>query len=101
MRSTSSTFAVSMMIGVGSLAARSRRQIDRPSSPGSIRSSTIRSIGLARQHPVQRLCVLGQQHVEAFLGQVAAQQVADAGVVVDDDDAVGAALAGAVHRCDS
>ena len=28
------------MIGVMSLAARSRRQIDRPSSPGSIRSST-------------------------------------------------------------
>ena len=33
-----------MMIGVTSLAARRRRQIDRPSSPGSIRSSTIRSI---------------------------------------------------------
>ena len=39
---------------------------------------------LAREHAVQRLGVLGQQHVEAFLGQVAAQQVADAGVVIDD-----------------
>ena len=87
-----------MMIGVRSLAARRRRQIDRPSSPGSIRSSTIRSIGLARQQAVQRLGVFGQQDLEAFLGQVAAQQVADAGVVVDDDDAVRAGVGGRVHR---
>jgi hypothetical protein len=47
---------------------------------------------LARHQPVQRLAVLGQQDVETFLAQVAAQQVADAGVIVEDDDAV---LAGA------
>ena len=45
--------------------------------------------GLARQHAVQRLGVFGQQDLEAFLRQVAAQQVADARIVVDDDDAVG------------
>ncbi|MNN86596.1 hypothetical protein D3C81_2040310 [compost metagenome] len=32
-----------MMIGVWSLAPRRRRQMDRPSSPGIIRSSTSRS----------------------------------------------------------
>ena len=44
MRSTSSPLAVSMMIGVLSPAARRRRHTDRPSSPGIIRSSTIRSM---------------------------------------------------------
>ena len=47
---------------------------------------------LARHQPVQGLAVLGQEDVEAFLAQIAAQQVADAGVVVEDDDTV---LAGA------
>ena len=61
---------------------------------------------LARQHQVQHdqvdvsrvstrfsaLAVFGQQHFEALLREVAAQQVADAGVVVDDDDAVGAGV---------
>jgi hypothetical protein len=52
---------------------------------------------LAREHAVQRLGVLGQQDVEAFLGQVAPQQVADARVVVDDHDAVGAGVGGRAH----
>ena len=42
-RSTSSPLAVSMMMGVRSLAARSRRMIESPSSPGSIWSRMIRS----------------------------------------------------------
>src|SRR3954454_8932751 len=46
MRSISSLFAVSMTIGIG-VAARRRRQRLRPSSPGSIRSSTIRTIRLS------------------------------------------------------
>ena len=43
MRSTSSPFAVSITIGVSSLAPRSRRMIDSPSSPGIIRSRISRS----------------------------------------------------------
>ena len=85
-----------MMIGVRSLAARRRRQIDRPSSPGSIRSSTIRSTVSRVSTRFSALRVFGQQDFEAFLGQVAAQQVADAGVVVDDDDAVRAGVAAVV-----
>jgi len=57
--------------------------------------------GFAGQQAVQRLGVLGQQHLEAFLRQVAAQQVADAGVVVDDDHAVGARVGSSVHEGDS
>ncbi len=43
MRSTSSPLAVSITIGVLSLAPRSRRMIDSPSSPGIIRSRISRS----------------------------------------------------------
>mmetsp|Transcript_21671 Transcript_21671/g.84405 ORF Transcript_21671/g.84405 Transcript_21671/m.84405 type:complete len:428 (+) Transcript_21671:1981-3264(+) len=53
---------------------------------------------LAGELLVQGPAVLGQQHLEAFLGEVAPQQVADAGVVVDDEDAVGACARAAVHR---
>jgi hypothetical protein len=52
---------------------------------------------VACHHAVQRLGVLGQQHLEALLRQVAAQQVADAGVVVDDEDAVGPGVGRGVH----
>jgi hypothetical protein len=52
---------------------------------------------LASQHPVQRLRVLGEEHLEALLRQVAPQQVADAGVVVDDDNAVRARRGRGVH----
>ena len=97
MRSTSSPLAVSMMIGVRSLAARRRRQIDRPSSPGSIRSSTIRSTVSRVSMRFSALRVLGEQDLEAFLRQVAAQQVADARVVVDDGDAVRALVGGGAH----
>jgi len=46
MRSLSSDRAVSINTGTGSAArVRSSRQIDNPSSPGSITSSTIRSTG--------------------------------------------------------
>jgi hypothetical protein len=45
---------------------------------------------VAQQDAIERLAVLGHDHFEPFLRQVAAQQVADAGVVVDDHDLVGA-----------
>ena len=97
MRSTSSTLAVSMMIGVTSLAARRRRQIDRPSSPGQHQVEHDQVDGLASQQAVQRLGIFGEQDFEAFLGQVAAQQVADACIVVDDHHAVGAGIGGCIH----
>jgi hypothetical protein len=54
--------------------------------------------GLSRLQPVQRLGVLGQQHLEPFLGEVAPQQVSDAGiVVVDDDDTVRAGVGVGAH----
>jgi hypothetical protein len=62
-----------MMMGVTSLAARRRRQIDRPG-----------------EQPVQGLGVFCQQDFEAFLSQIAAEQVADSSVVVNNDNAVGA-----------
>ena len=43
---------------------------------------------VAQQDAVERLAVFGHDDLEAFLRQVAAQQVADAGVVVDDHDLV-------------
>jgi hypothetical protein len=48
-------------------------------------------VGRFAQHQaVERLAVLGQDDFEAFLGQVAAQQVADARIVIDHQDLVGA-----------
>ena len=54
--------------------------------------------GLARQQAVQRLRILGQQHLGAFLRQVAAQQVANAGIIIDDDDPIRAGVGGCIHR---
>src|SRR5664279_2268361 len=54
--------------------------------------------GLARQQAVERLGVFGQQHLETLLRQIASQQVANTGIIVDDDDAVRAGVGGRVHR---
>ena len=53
---------------------------------------------LAGEQPVQRLGVLGEQDLEAFLGEVAAQQVANAGIIIDDDDPIRAGVGSCVHR---
>ena len=88
MRSTSSTLAVSMMIGVtvvgGAQAAADRQAV----FAGQHQVEHDQVDGLARQQAVQRLGVFGEQDLEAFLGQVAAQQVANAGIIVDDDDPI-------------
>jgi hypothetical protein len=97
MRSTSSTLAVSMMIGVVSLLARRRRQIDRPSSPGSIRSSTIRSIVSRVITRFRALESSASRTSKPFLGEVASQQVADTGVIVDHDHTVGSLIGGGIH----
>ena len=54
--------------------------------------------GVAQQDAVQRLAVFRHHDLEAFLGQVTAQQVADAGVVVNDQNLV-SALGGLCHGC--
>src|SRR6185369_6517926 len=47
-------------------------------------------VGRFAQHEaVQGFPVLGQDDLESFLGQIAAQEVADSGVIVDDEDLVG------------
>ena len=60
--------------------------MDRPSSPGIIKSSTIRSMVSRSRMRCQRLAVLGLKHLKAFLGEVTAQQLPDAGVVVNYQD---------------
>ena len=86
MRSTSSPLAVSMMIGVqvvgGAQAAADRQAV----LAGQHQVEHDQVDGLARHQAVERLAVLGEHDLEAFLRQVAAQQVADARVVVDDED---------------
>src|SRR5262249_23379961 len=52
---------------------------------------------LAGEDAVQRLGVFGQQGLEPFLGEVAAQEIPDARVVVDHDDAVGSSVGGRIH----
>jgi hypothetical protein len=52
---------------------------------------------LAGLDTVQRLGVFGQQHLESFLRQIAAQQVANTGVVIDDDNAIGSRVGRGVH----
>ncbi len=47
---------------------------------------------IALQHPVERLAVFGQDDFEAFLHQVAAQQVADSDVVVQHQNFVRAGI---------
>src|SRR5690606_22887420 len=53
--------------------------------------------GFAQQDAIERLAILGNHDLEAFLGQVAAQQVADTCVVIDDQDLVGAIVVGCDH----
>ena len=94
MRSTSSPLAVSMMIGVRSLAERRRRQMDRPSSPGIIKSSTIRSTVSRNKMRLSGFTVFGHHDLKTFLRQVAAQQITNAGIVIYDQNFVGAVACG-------
>ena len=59
----------------------------RPSSPGSIRSSTTQVVALARELLVHRRRVGHRLDLVAFAAEVAHQQVAQALVVVDHEDA--------------
>ena len=44
--------------------------------------------GFPLQDPVEGATIFGQQDVKTLLRQITAQQVTDAGVVIDDDDFV-------------
>ena len=91
MRSDSSALAVSMMIGMAAVVASARiaRQSCRPSSPGSIRSSTTRS-GVSRlicgMTSRPDATSVGQ---EAGLFQVMLEQAPDVGIVFGDEDPCG------------
>jgi hypothetical protein len=86
-----------MMIGVRSFA-RAQAPADRQTvfaREHQIEDDQVH--GLACQHAIERLRVLGQEHLESLLRQVAAQQVPDAGIIVDDGDAIGAGVGGSAH----
>jgi len=74
MRSTSSPFAVSMMMGTVFFPPRSRRQIDRPSSPGSIRSKHQQIDALAAEQLVHARRIRYGYARRTLLGQIALQQ---------------------------
>ena len=84
----SSSRAVSMMIGTV-LRARRRLQTSRPSSPGSIRSSTTRSAALLREG-VERLLAVARLHdpVTVALERVA-EQLLHGFLVVHEEDGRG------------
>ena len=89
MRSTSSPLAVSMMIG-RAVVGGAQAPADRQAVLAGHHQVEHDQVGRFAQHQaVERLAVLGQDDLEALLGQIAAQQVADAGVVVNDQDLVG------------
>jgi hypothetical protein len=54
----------------------------------------------ALQKAVHRAAVLCHEHLESLLTQVAAQQVTDAGVVIDDEQAGGTSSRLRAHRCE-
>lgn len=79
----SSVRAVSIRIGPG-YSERTRRQIERPSSPGSIRSRTTRSGSRARI-PIDAVGPVGLEgHAEAVGLQVIAGQLGQALIILDD-----------------
>ena len=98
MRSTSSPFAVSMMIGTVSPAPRRRRQTDKPvlARQHQVEHQQVRRIAL--QLAVELRRVGKRRDLEALLGQVARQQVAQAHVVVDDEDLRGRSLCSCAIR---
>jgi hypothetical protein len=78
-----------MMIGravVGGAQAAADRQ---PVLAGHHQIEHDQVRGLAEHQAIQRLAVLRQDHFEAFLRQIAAEQVADAALVIHHQDLVG------------
>ena len=84
-RSTSSPLAVSMMMGMFD-SARSARQSDSPSSPGSMRSSRIKIDPAVGQDLAHGPAIRRRADPETLLGQRARDEIADFAVIVDDQD---------------
>ena len=88
MRSTSSPSAVSMMIGIVEVA-RSSRQIARPLSCGSMRSSTIEVEAALRERAARFGAVADGGRAQPVLLEEVPQQRADLAVVIDDQNVGG------------
>ncbi len=84
MRSTSSPCAETMMIGTFSWPL-SRFAIDKPSSPGNIRSRMIRSNEWDASAASISRAVGDGLHVESLLLQVGLREFPQLSVVVDDE----------------
>ena len=80
--------AVSIRIGVAA-RARIRRQTSRPSMSGSIRSSTMASKASRACRARPGAAVGGAGDAEARLAEIVADHLGEAGVVLDQQDAVG------------
>jgi hypothetical protein len=74
-----------MMIGVVFSWSRRRLQAVKPSSPGNIRSSTIREYS-SRQQTVHLLGVFHRAYPVTLLGQKALEQSAQSNVVINNQD---------------
>ena len=70
-----------------------KREIERAAA--NYRRDLVR----AQQDAVERLAIFGHHDFKAFLAQVASEQVADAGIVIDDQNLVCAGI-GSVHGID-
>ena len=81
-----------MMIGTV-LSARSRLQTSSPSSFGSIRSSTTRSIVSSREPLERLLAVPGLDDAEPVALQRVRQELLDGVLVVDEEDGRASAMA--------
>ena len=89
MRSVSSLRAVSISTGVAlCLPARSSRHSCRPSSPGIMMSSTIRSTGVGFEKAAHLPAIGDHGGAQTVLLQVIAHQFADLAVVVDDENVI-------------
>ena len=94
MRSTSSPLAVSMMIGTDS-PARAQAAADGQAvlaGQHQVEDEEVRRIALQLAFDVAR--VRQRDHLEPLFAEVARQEVPQAGVVVDDQDAGRGGLAG-------
>ena len=89
MRSDSSARAVSMMIGIAAVAsfARTWRQTSRPSTWGSIRSSTSSSGGRAAIACSASRPEAARSVMKPGLVEIARHELGDVRIVLDDQDA--------------
>ena len=83
MRSSVASRAVSISTGVHTSRDRSSRQTAKPSSPGSITSSTIASYAPDPRHPERVLAAPGRVDDVSLLAQTALEQRPQLRLVLD------------------